>query len=148
MMLKDHPFGIGINQFSWVLQHGGYAQDMYAYDKGGLVHNLYWLTLAELGYAGLIAFILLMGTPLLIAAWGAMRLRDIRGDILLGCAGGMIALLAQSTLEWVARQTVMGYLFWGIAALTYALHRQTVAVRASVPPRSAAAPMVARGVEG
>jgi O-antigen ligase len=123
-MLRQNPWGIGINQYSHVLSTGNYANAVAEYDRSGLVHNLYWLTLAELGYAGFAAFMLLMAAPLVLALRGAWRARgDIRGDILAGCAAGMVALYAQSLLEWVARQTVMGYLYWGVAALVYALWR-------------------------
>ena len=41
----------------------------------------------------------------------------------------MVALYAQSQLEWVARQTVMQYLYWGVAALVYALSREQAPAR-------------------
>lgn len=131
-MLRDHPFGIGINQFSWVLEHSAYSRDLPPNDKAGIVHNLYWLTAAELGFAGFAAFLVLTAVPIVLAARGAILARnDIRGDVLLGCFGGMVALSALSVLEWVARQTVMGYMYWGVAALVFALHRHISAERSS-----------------
>jgi len=123
-MLRDHPFGVGINQYSWVLEHSAYSRDLPPNDKAGIVHNLYWLTAAELGFAGIVAFAALMAVPIVLAVRGAfLARRDVRGDVLLGCFGGMVALSALSVLEWVARQTVMGYMYWGLAALVFALHR-------------------------
>ena len=131
-MLADHPFGIGMNQFSWVLEHLGYAQriGIPGYDASGIVHNIYWLTAAELGYVGLVAYLMLLWAPLATALFYAALARpdDIRGHVLLGCAAGFLVTYAQGTLEWLPRQTDFATIFWSLAAMTAALSR---GVRAS-----------------
>jgi len=81
-----------------------------------------------------------MAVPIVLALHGAWRARhDIRGDVLLGCAAGLIAADVQGTLEWVARQTVMGYLYWGVAALVYEMARDVRRHSAEARPTNDAA---------
>lgn len=127
MMADDHPLGLGLNQFSWALEHLGYAQraGITGYDTRAVVHNIYWLTAAELGWPGLAAYLLLLAAPLWMAASAGLRAKgDLRGDVLLGCAAGLLATYLHGTLEWVARQTAFAYLFWTLAALVAALAHQ------------------------
>jgi len=113
-MVRDNPFtGVGINMFSHVLEHGGYAEqfELASVDKNGIAHHIYWLTAAELGYIGLAAYLLLLGAVL----WMAVRLarsRGVRGDVALGMAAGLFVTYVQGTAEWIARQTAMSYGFW------------------------------------
>jgi hypothetical protein len=57
MMAADHPFGVGLGNFStysWLK----YGQAVGLNEYGTPAHNLWYLTLGELGYPGLFAFIL------------------------------------------------------------------------------------------
>ena len=127
-MLHDHPWGIGINQFSDTLERFGYgaAAGLVVGDQSGIVHNIYWLTLAELGRVGLCAYLLMIAVPLGLALRGARRAPegDPRKQVLLGCAAGLIVVHAQGLLEWLARQTSFSYLYWIMAALIAGLCRQ------------------------
>lgn len=125
-MLADHPLGIGLNQYSHVLENGGYADrfGMPPGDRDGLAHQIYWLTAAELGWLGMFAYLWLIVMPWWVAARGALRFKgDLRGDILLGCAAGMTVMHIHGTAEWIARQTSMMYLFWTVAGLAVAMYR-------------------------
>lgn len=127
LMLDDHPLGVGLNMFSHALDHAGYAAQVgiTGYSTSSVVHNIYWLTLAETGYLGLVAYLVLLAVPLALAVWGVRRAGpDVRGDVLLGCAVGLASLYAQGLLEWAGRQTVLMYMFGMVAALTVALVRQ------------------------
>lgn len=120
LMLRDHPLtGIGINQYSHVLSSDGYADEVgvLEVDRHGVAHHIYWLTLAELGFPGLILFLALLAGPLWVAAKGAIRLRDVRADVLLGITVGLAISYAQGSTEWVFRQTEVSYLFFMLAAL-------------------------------
>lgn len=136
-MLSDHPLGIGINQYSVVGVRGAYfkraAEDRSgprnpsgeAPQYGGIVHNIYWLTAAELGYVGFLAFAWLLLSPLCLAFWHGWRTHnDIRGDLLLGISVGLLGLYLHGTLEWTFRQTQISYLFWTMAAIAAALPRE------------------------
>lgn len=139
-MARDNPFtGIGINMFSHVLEHGGYADrfDLAPVDRNGVAHHIYWLTAAELGYIGLFAYLLLLASVL----WTAIRLaraRGVRGEIALGTAAGLFVTYVQGTAEWIARQTPMSYGFWLFAgmlsALTAAEWVRARSEKAAMPP--------------
>lgn len=126
-MLANHPMGIGINQYSYVLGHQGYAQrqNLPLMDYGGIAHHIYWLTLAELSYVGLFAYLCMLSVPLYLAGRAAWRARsDVRGDVMLGCFAGLLAMYAQGTLEWAARQTPLVYMFFTFAGLVAVLSRE------------------------
>jgi hypothetical protein len=137
-MVHDHPLGIGINQFSHVSVADGYA-DRYGSrpgDRDGLAHHVYWLTAAELGPHGLIAYLVLLAMPLLSAFRGAASSKgDVRGDVLLGCGVGLGVMYLQGLFEWAARQTALTYLFFMFAALVACLARD---LRPGRPLRSQA----------
>jgi hypothetical protein len=125
-MLADHPMGVGINLFSHVLEHDGYGRDerLPEYDRSGIVHNVYWLTAAEVGYFGVGAYALVLAGPIVTALRAAAgRRRDVRRDVLFGLAVGLAVLYAQGTLEWALRQTALSYLFWIIAAMIAGISR-------------------------
>ncbi|MBK8171126.1 MAG: O-antigen ligase family protein [Sandaracinaceae bacterium] len=126
-MLANHPTGIGINQYSYVLGHQGYAQrqNLPRIDYGGIAHHIYWLTLAELSYIGLFAYLCMLAVPLYLAGKYAWKARDdVRGDVLLGCFAGLFAMYAQGTLEWAARQTPLIYMYFIFAGFVAVLARQ------------------------
>ena len=124
LMVGDHPvFGIGINQYSHVLATDGYADavGVLEVDRHGVAHQIYWLTIAELGIPGLLIFLWVLGGPLWRAARSAWTIRDVRGDILLGIAAGLGVSYLQGLTEWVFRQTEVGYLFFSLAGLAASL---------------------------
>ncbi|PKN49338.1 MAG: hypothetical protein CVU63_02430 [Deltaproteobacteria bacterium HGW-Deltaproteobacteria-20] len=118
MMADDHTFGVGINMYSMVLDKGGYADRLGIYegDRNGIAHHIYWLTAAELGYAGLVAYVLMLA-GVWIAAARAARIRGVRGEIAIGVLSGLAVTYLQGTAEWILRQTNFAYVFWTCAAL-------------------------------
>lgn len=144
MMLSDHPLGVGLNQYSYVLSHDAYAVavKLPAVDRDGLAHHIYWLTAAELGWAGLAAYVALLAVPLALAVHGAAIARrdDVRGDVLLGCAVALLVMYIHGTAEWVARQMPTTYLFWAIAAIVWGLARAVRADRDREQELAPAAP--------
>lgn len=128
MMLDDHPLGVGINNFSFTMDKRGYADEigLHDMDRGAIAHHIYWLTLAEMGYFGLFAYLLTLLMPWWTAAKTAWRARgDIRGDVAVGLVAGLTVTYVQGIAEWVARQTPMMYLFWMAAGWIAVLARQT-----------------------
>lgn len=127
LMIDDHPLGVGFNMFSHALDKMGYAEQlgMHGYETTGVAHHIYWLTLAEVGWLGLLGYLVVIAHPLIKALRGIrVAGADIRGEIFLGCAAGLFTMYAQGLLEWIARQTEQSYLFWMVAALVVGLHRQ------------------------
>jgi O-antigen ligase len=105
MMLSDHPMGIGANHFAVIGNVGQYYEranvGAYASGRAGNVHNIYYLVAAETGYLGLIAFLILLSCPLIVAfRCGWRNLGDDRGNLLLGFGVALVAVYFHSWVEW------------------------------------------------
>jgi len=137
-MIEDHPLGIGLNNYSHVLEHAGYAEraGIEGYGVSGVVHHIYMLTLAEAGWLGLFAYLMVLVVPIRLA-WRAIRVGvrdDVRRDVLLGAVVGLITMYLQGLLEWVARQPVQMYLFFVMLALVGGLSTQLIERRTRAVP--------------
>jgi hypothetical protein len=106
LMLMDHPFGVGANNFVIVANTGGY------YDRAGVaagennrsahVHNIYWLSLAEAGYLGLISLLLVLAQPLYVSLKSSWRFRDRpEADLLGGLGVALLITYIHSYFEWI-----------------------------------------------
>jgi O-antigen ligase len=105
MMFSDHPLGIGANQFAVIGNVGHYYEKAnvppYARELAGNVHNIYYLVAAETGYLGLLAFLVLLGTPLMVAfRCGWRNLGDDRCNLLLGLGVALLTVYFHSWFEW------------------------------------------------
>jgi O-antigen ligase len=108
LMLADHPLGIGANQFAVVGNVDHYYEragvQIWSMSLAGNVHNFYYLTAAETGYPGLLALLLLLISPLVVAfrcGWRNSRnAKDYRGHLLLGLAVTLSAVYIHSWFEW------------------------------------------------
>jgi O-antigen ligase len=132
MMVRDHPLGVGANHFTWMLVNRGYGEraGLDPRSRTANVHNIYWLTAAEMGYPGLLALLALMAAPLVHAFRYVFSARgDARGDVLLGLGVGLVLCWVHGTIEWVWRTTEISYLFWMIVAMVPALARQLAPAR-------------------
>ena len=106
MMIRDHPMGVGPNQYVIVANSGGYSEragvNWNTASRATHVHHTYLLMTAEMGFIGAAAFIALMLLPIAAAlrfAW--TRRRDPRGDLALGLAVTLIAVAAHCLYEWI-----------------------------------------------
>lgn len=127
-MADEHPIGIGYNQFALVIDNYRYLLDPSEQwvEHGALVHNIYVMTHAELGYLGLLLLLALWGRTVLHGAWHAYKLRaDVRAELLIGCCVGLLTLFVQGNLEWTARTGHASYLYWSLWAVIGALPRHT-----------------------
>jgi O-antigen ligase len=113
MMLSDRPLGIGANNFVVYNNTRGYAdQTQIAWQsRTAIVHNIYWLTLAETGYLGLVALGLLLLRPLTVALRCGWRNRgDRRGDLMIGFATALLIVYIHAYFEWVLFLTQAQYM--------------------------------------
>ena len=127
MMLDAHPLGVGANHFSWTMKNRGYGTRaaIDSYNQTAIVHNLYWLTAAEMGYFGLLSLLALLLIPATTAFWhGLVTKGDVRADVLLGMSVGLLMCYVHGTVEWVWRTTEVSYLFWMLLALCSCLVRE------------------------
>lgn len=116
MILSDHPFGIGANNYVVVANIGGYS------DRAGVaqqsasrstnVHNAYLLAAAETGYFGLFAFALMLLRPLSVAfiCWWRNR-NNLKGDLLLGLGVTLVTVYLHNFYEWIFFSFQTQYLF-------------------------------------
>jgi O-antigen ligase len=127
MMLADHPFGIGANNYVVVAQSGGYSERAGVPWSSALaiVHNVYWLTAAEAGYLGVIALVLLW-LQITIAGFrsGWKYTKDFRGDLLLGLGVTLLIVGLHNAYEWIFMTYNVQYLFGITAGLVAGLAEQ------------------------
>jgi len=123
MMLREHPSGVGASHYTPELLLGGYGRRVGLGWHGwiAIVHNIYWLTAAELGYVGVVALLALFLAPLRIAF--LRRPRGPRGDVLLGLGVGLLVFCVHSCFEWVWRLSEISYLYFMSIALVAVVAR-------------------------
>lgn len=123
-MANDHLFGVGINNYSHVINETEYVRFIDNPVDRGIVHNVYLLHACEMGWPGLVVFLLMIGNFLRI---GLQLIRKRRDNVLsffaTGIVVGMFALWFQSLLEWAFRQTYITVQFFMLAGFLAALPR-------------------------
>ena len=84
-------------------------------------HNLYLLTLCEVGIIGLLAFLAVVGRVFQMA-WRLYRqnLSPPLKILSIGLACGMLHVLIQSFFEFIFRAMFISYMFWIVAAMIIA----------------------------
>jgi len=125
MMASDYLTGVGLNQYSRVLTYQEEYRDHFVVManelQGGVAHHIFLLTAAELGYPGLIIFIVLLLRIFFAVLARGLRWRTFHQLLLLGTAAGLGAFYALGFLEWVFRQTPVLYQFVITAAFGLSL---------------------------
>jgi len=99
LMLEHRPFGVGPGNF------GAYSLSKYSQwtgaDAGLRPHNIWILILAEMGYLGLAAFILLWGRALYLLSMAFLNRAARRDPLLFSCAlGSLLAILHCHLQNW------------------------------------------------
>jgi O-antigen ligase len=123
-MANDHLFGVGINNYSYAINDTDYIRFIDNPVDRGIVHNIYLLHACEMGWPGLVVFLLMIGNFFLIG----LRIIGKRRDNTLsyfatGIVVAMFALWFQSLLEWLFRQTYITVQFFMLAGFLAALPR-------------------------
>lgn len=125
LMLEDHVLGVGLNQFSRVLSTVPRYRDnlvvMANEEQGGVAHHIYRLTAAELGWPGLLLFLVVIGRFLWLAVHHGWRSRSLEGSLLACLAIGFVTLHLSGLLEWGFRITPIFYLFLALSGFAVAL---------------------------
>ncbi|MCB9799661.1 MAG: O-antigen ligase family protein [Candidatus Omnitrophica bacterium] len=131
MMTREHTFGVGLNNFSLVMTSTSrYRKNvvvMAGEEESGVVHNVYLLTSSEMGYLGLIVYILVITRFLALYAWAFLRERKSMDGLLLGAyCLGFIAAHLTGFLEWAMRITPVTYLFVITSGIAAALREDLI----------------------
>jgi hypothetical protein len=126
-MLADHHGGVGLNNFSYVLtnrtSYNRFLKVMKNESQAGVCHHIYNLTAAELGYPGLVMFLLLITSFCWTSVRSAFRSRSFESKLLFGFFLGALALHLQGFLEWGFRITPVMQMFAMTSAMIIGLAR-------------------------
>jgi hypothetical protein len=149
LMLRDHPFGVGLNNFSYVLtnqeKYRAHFEAMKYEEQAGVCHHIYWLTAAETGYLGLLLYLVLMARFTWIALRGSFRGKSVERTLLFGIFLGFCALHASGFYEWAFRVTPVLQLFAISAAMAVAWSEEA-SRRPALPARQASAEYASQGI--
>jgi O-antigen ligase len=144
-MARNHFLGVGLNNYSHVVNNTAYSRFVPLEADRGIVHNVYLLQASELGWVGLAAFLLVVaGFFWRAGRFLARRTDDLASAVAIGIFVGMVALWAQSLLEWLFRQTYVTIQFFLLAGFLCALPRVSSAIRRARHRRAALIALIAR----
>ena len=123
-MANSSWLGVGINNYSYAVNNTSFSQFVPLEVDRGIVHNIYLLHAAEMGWLGLFVFVLMIAR----FQWMAVKLILKRQDtvishVAIGIFAAMTALWIQSLLEWAFRQTYITVEFFMLAGFLAALPR-------------------------
>lgn len=116
MIIADHPFGVGANQYVVVANTGGYsARAGVAWNednRAAPVHDTYYLITAETGFLGLIGLISVL-VSFIALGLGCFRrhIPDERGELVPGLLATMVMVAIHINFEFVFMDFVLHYLF-------------------------------------
>jgi hypothetical protein len=129
-MAKDTFFGVGLNNYSHVINETGYVRFIPGENDRGIVHNVFYLHASEMGWVGLVVFLLMIGSFFLMAVRYMLRRRDDTTSwMAIGIFAAMVTLWVQSWLEWAFRQTYITVEFFLLAGFLAALPRLERSIR-------------------
>ena len=129
-MANRHLLGVGINNYSHVINETAYSRYIPNELDRGIVHNIYLLHASEMGWPGLLVFLLLIANYLWVGARAVLDREDHPASSLaIGILVGMLGLWLQSTLEWAFRQTYLTVEFFMFAGFLAALPRVARVIR-------------------
>jgi hypothetical protein len=144
-MSSDYPMGVGPNNYSYVLStFERYRRQLVVlrYEtEAGVCHNIFLLTAAELGWAGLAVFLVVVGRFLWTPFAVGRGSRHFEGLVLYGIAMGFASVLLNGMLEWVMRQPFVMDMYAAMAGFSLAV---IAAARERRLADAARAPLVSR----
>jgi O-antigen ligase len=146
----QHPvFGLGLNTFVFHLpgntKYGGIpGLTEHFGDQWPAAHNLYLLTLAELGFPGLIFTVGLFLCFIYIGARNGVRyVDDAMFAINFGCLAGMVSMTIDGLSSFFLRNPAPARAFWTVAGLAIAIdywNRANAPLRTPAPKTRRLAP--------
>lgn len=149
MVIADHPFGVGANQYVVVANTGGYsARAGVAWNedsRAAPVHDTYYLIAAELGFIGLVGLLAILGSFIMLGIKSLRRhLPDDRGELVPGLLATMILVAIHINFEFVFMDFILHYLFAIAAGMLIAVAAGAKRpVKGLAPPARQATPVAA-----
>lgn len=139
LMAKDKLFGVGLNNFAYALttseRYRQHISVMAHEEQAGVAHNIYRLTAAEIGYPGLLLFILVLLRFAWLAARRGVRLAHQHQIVLASIFLAYGSIHAIGFLEWTFRTTPVLYLFGIVSGLCVALAERDTDGASETSPR-------------
>jgi uncharacterized membrane protein YbaN (DUF454 family) len=122
-MGDDYFFGVGLNNYSFAINHMPYGDDLAGLDRG-IAHHIFWLHYAELGILGVILFILMTGTFMLISLRFILRRGDsLERVVAIGIFTAFVINWLIGTLEWNFRIIQITLAYFMLAGFVTSLDR-------------------------
>ena len=134
-MARENPFGVGANNYVFVSNSEGYADDTgigwQRANRSVPVHNAYLLAKAEMGWVGQIAFALIVSVPLVFGILFAFKDRKTQdGDIVLGSVVALMANMLHNLYEFaVHTYSIQSLLLINVALISAAIRKQELVRR-------------------
>lgn len=118
----NKPLGVGPNFYNFIANTEGYSARAGVSptfeNRAAQVHNGYLLTLAETGYLGLSALILVFASALWYSLSSAIRYRRVvDSEIMIGLFAALVCIIIHSFAEWMILLYPTQYLFAAILGL-------------------------------
>jgi len=138
-MIRERFFGVGINNFSYAIGHTHLGEKAPLNEEridrdDGVAHHIYYLTGAEMGWPGLLAFFFMIGGILFRCLWLIRKVKNNSITVYaIGLFAGMITLHIQGLLEWVFLQTNIWFIFCALSGTIAALGRLGLELPAQEP---------------
>jgi hypothetical protein len=122
-MGHDYFFGVGINNYSYVINYMVYGEDLAPLDRG-IAHHIFWLHYAELGIIGVILYALLTGTFMWIALRFILKRQDsLERVFAIGVLTAFFINWLIGTLEWNFRIIQITVAYFMLAGFVTSLDR-------------------------
>ena len=143
MIIADHPFGIGANQYVIIANTGGYSQRAgVPWNEANLrapVHDTYYLVTAELGFLGLVGMLAMLGS-FIVLGFSLLRrsLPDGSAELVPGLLATTIIVAIQISYEFTFMEFMLHDLCAinaGILVAILARKRSPIATAAKRPVR-------------
>ncbi|CAN5184866.1 hypothetical protein BH09PSE3_BH09PSE3_00100 [soil metagenome] len=116
MIIQDHPFGVGANQYVLIVNTKGYAEragiEPTFGSRSANVHNVYLLIAAETGILGGISFLIMILYPAIYGLIIYFKKRASQdNELLLGLSVAILIVAIHSLFEWIFVMYSSQYLF-------------------------------------
>jgi hypothetical protein len=142
MIIADHPFGVGANQYVIIANTGGYSQRAgVPWNEANLrapVHDTYYLVTAELGFVGLVGMLAMLGSFIALG-FGLLRrsLPDDISELVPGLLATTIIVAIQISYEF----TFMEFMLHDLCAINAGILVAIWARKRSLTSKSARLPV-------
>ncbi len=121
-MANDHILGVGLNNYSHVINETNYVRFIDNPVDRGIVHNTFLLHASEMGWLGMIVYLLLVFNFIRLGYRAITRSSSsYAATLAIGITVAIVVLTLQGSLEWVFRQTYITIEFFMLAGFLVAL---------------------------